>query len=398
MSLAEDDAQRKKGEDPGMIMFKTHHARPLSSQVFIRRWDLKSPIDYRNPVFDCINIESTHLIITDDHVSALFLDSVQTYLQSRKINAVPLSVRPGEASKSLKIFGELAARAIDSGIGRNSTVISLGGGVVKDLSGMLAATLYRGLNLVHIPTTLLAQVDGTIDFNQALNMAQGKNLIGTFYAASTIWINTYFLQTLDDLLIRDGLCECAKHAFCHDSDLLERLLKQEYRHAASLEQIVKDTINLKMSLSDDQSGLGEAIKQYGHCIGHAFEHLNFAKVGHGASVAYGMCVTAEIGCLMDLTTLDIVVQHYKIFESLGFQDVIESKIPSSAIWKQVHHDKHFQHGLPHISLLSASGTMVGDPHGGFLLPVKEHIVKQAVINTQGRARALYCRSPCASNR
>ncbi|KAI4104624.1 MAG: hypothetical protein L6R37_003145 [Teloschistes peruensis] len=130
---------------------------------------------------------------------------LQSLLELHRINAVIISITPGEQSKSISMYLNLLNQAIDAGTDRSSTVISLGGGVVKDLPGIVAATLYRGVDLIHIPTTLLAQLDGTIDFNQAVNMPQGKNLVGTYYVASVVWINTIFLQTLDDRRVRDGL-------------------------------------------------------------------------------------------------------------------------------------------------------------------------------------------------
>ena len=190
-------------------------SKPFRSTVIIQHLNMDSTQWSGIQVFDDLILSSTHIIITDDNVSKIYLTFVLDLLGSKGIQTVTLSMKPGEVSKSLQSYSFLLNQAIDIGIDRHSSIIGLGGGVVKDISGMVASTLYRGLNLIHVPTTVLAQVDAAIDFNQAVNMPQGKNLVGTFFPASVIWINNFFLRTLDDLTIKDGLASqqntlCAK--------------------------------------------------------------------------------------------------------------------------------------------------------------------------------------------
>lgn len=371
--------------------FKAAHQRSLSSVVIILHAEIDSDSSFNaiKPVFDSIKRGSKHVLITDENVSKLYVSQLQEVLNSFGIHAVPILFEPGEASKSIKCYAKLVELAIEAGIDRYSSIISLGGGVVKDLAGMMAATLYRGLNLIHIPTTLLAQVDGAIDFNQALNLSRGKNLIGTFYAASVIWINTFFLQTLGQELIRDGLCESAKHALCHSRSLHNALLRQDFQSSQGLHKIVEETVKVKISLCEDLSGLGEAIKQYGHCIGHAVEHLKFARIGHGAAVAFGMCVSAEISNLKKLTTLDTVIQHYKIVEALGLEDSLLIEFEPGTVWKQVHHDKNFRDGHAYISLLDTPGTLACCPENGYFVALGEDVIEKAVVLTRQRAVSMF---------
>lgn len=210
--------------DESILELRAVQPRPLATRVIILQSSLNASRARTSSIFRNINTTSTHIIISDDNVSSLYMTELQSLLELHRINAVIISITPGEQSKSISMYLNLLNQAIDAGTDRSSTVISLGGGVVKDLPGIVAATLYRGVDLIHIPTTLLAQLDGTIDFNQAVNMPQGKNLVGTYYVASVVWINTIFLQTLDDRRVRDGLCESVKHAICHSSSLFERQL------------------------------------------------------------------------------------------------------------------------------------------------------------------------------
>lgn len=379
-------------ETPFTVTLQTAHPRKLTTAVVLYHWrpDTLLSEQVESSLFRSIHATSVNLLVTDDKVGELYLKPLLVLLRSRTPHLVPLIVPSGEGSKSIGCYSSLIAQALLAGATRWSTVISLGGGVVKDLAGMLAATLLRGVNLIHIPTTLLAQLDAAIDFNQALNMPHGKNLVGTFYAASTVWVNPIFLQTLSPRGITDGLCESVKHALCHgDTQLLQDVCNANYRAGAGLARIIQNTIGLKASLFKDESDLGEAIKQYGHCIGHAFEHLRSGEILHGLAVAYGMCVSAEIGLEFDITPLDLVLEHYRIFNVLGLQHVIASEIEPGAIWQQVHRDKNFRDGCAYVSLLSSPGTLSRHSSGSFFHPCEKAAIEQGVSATLNRTKSLY---------
>jgi 3-dehydroquinate synthase len=160
----------------------------------------------------------------------------------------PIIVLAGEQAKTLETYSTVVGACADIGLDKESTVISFGGGVVKDLARFPASTLYRGVNFVHIPTTVLAQVDAAIGWKQAINLSQEKNLVGSMYSLREIWVNARFLHTLDDRWIRDGLSESVKVALCRSSTFLNLLAEANTSSTDWLVRVVDISISLKLGL------------------------------------------------------------------------------------------------------------------------------------------------------
>ena len=180
-------------------------------------------------VFDDVRKESNHLLVTDKNIEKLYLRRVLECIEKSGRSVRTLIVPANEGSKSFFWYSQLVEKALDYGFDKYSVIFSLGGGVVNNLSGFLASTLYRGIGLIHLPTSLLAQVDAAIDFKQAINYSHGKNLIGNYYPASKIIIDPSVLVTLNKRLIRDGLAETIKHAFCQDTKFLEYIYQNSHQ-------------------------------------------------------------------------------------------------------------------------------------------------------------------------
>ena len=201
----------------------------------------------------------------------------------------------GETSKSLSVAEKVFTRAIESGLDRKSVVIALGGGVVGDLAGFVAATFMRGINLIQIPTTLLAQVDSSVGGKTAVNHAAGKNLIGAFHQPRAVFIDLKFLETLPEREIKSGLGEVVKYGVISDEKFLsflednaEKILQRDLK---TLAHVVRRCCEIKaqvVAADEKESGL-RRILNFGHTMAHAIEEeTGYKKFRHGEAVAVGM--------------------------------------------------------------------------------------------------------------
>ncbi|MBR6713011.1 MAG: 3-dehydroquinate synthase [Selenomonadaceae bacterium] len=219
----------------------------------------------------------------------------------------------GETSKSLFEAEKLYTRAIEAGLDRKSVIIALGGGVVGDLAGFVAATFMRGINLIQIPTTLLAQVDSSVGGKTAVNHALGKNLIGAFHQPKAVFIDLNFLKTLPEREIKSGLGEIVKYGVISDEkffsyleDNADKILQRDLNILA---QIVKHSCEIKakvVSADEKESGL-RRILNFGHTLAHAIEEqTGYKKFRHGEAVAIGIMAAALISCELGKTSAENV--------------------------------------------------------------------------------------------
>jgi 3-dehydroquinate synthase len=211
------------------------------------------------------------------------------------------TVPPGEESKSLAQAERLWRELARGGLDRASTIIALGGGVVGDLAGFVAATLFRGIRFVTAPTTLLAQVDSSVGGKTGLNLPEGKNLVGAFHQPSLVVADVLTLKTLAEREFRSGLAEVVKHAMIADVALFEVLEREAERvlrrDADVLEAIIAKNCAIKARVveQDEREAGLRAVLNFGHTVGHAIEAaLGYGVVTHGEAVAYGMLAAAAL--------------------------------------------------------------------------------------------------------
>lgn len=233
------------------------------------------------------------LLVTDENVGALYADKIAGF----DVVKIPA----GETSKNLREAENLYTRAIESRLDRKSAIVALGGGVVGDLAGFVAATYLRGINFVQVPTTLLAQVDSSVGGKTAVNHKLGKNLIGAFYQPRAVFIDIATLKTLPERELKAGLAEVVKYGIISDENffnyLEENVDKILSRNAEVLAQIVRRSCEIKaevVSLDEKENGL-RRILNFGHTIAHAVEEeTGYEKYNHGEAVAIGMLGAAFI--------------------------------------------------------------------------------------------------------
>jgi len=247
------------------------------------------------------------MVITNPTVKGLYGQALERSLVSQGFTVTFLEVPDGEEQKSLETAGGLYLELGRCLAERTTPIVALGGGVIEDLAGFVAATYKRGVPLVHIPTTLLAQVDSSIGGKVAVNHGQLKNEIGVFYQPEMVLTDIATLKTLDAKTLGDGLAEVIKYGVIRDRRLFIYLEANMARIKAlderALEKIVSHSVKIKAEVvakdEHDLRGL-RAILNYGHTIGHAIESVSGFQMGHGAAVAIGMLAAARVSHEMDI--------------------------------------------------------------------------------------------------
>lgn len=249
-------------------------------------------------------------VISDENVGALHCDAVEGVVTDAGLAVSRRFVPPGEASKSLAMTGDLLGWLLDGGAERSDIVVALGGGMVGDLAGFVAATCLRGLPLVQVPTTLLAMVDSSVGGKTGVNHAAGKNLIGAFYQPPLVVIDPSLLATMPARELASGWGEVVKHGVIQPStpggergDLF-RFLERNAERLARLDPhgvtyAIRRNVALKAAVveADERESGGRAFLNFGHTLGHGIEAAGYHHL-HGEAVAIGMRAAAEIGRAM----------------------------------------------------------------------------------------------------
>ena len=333
--------------------------------------------------------KSPHFILTDRKVDSLYGERLERLFRQKELTIKRFVIASGDRSKTLEVYQNLTNKILSAGVNKNSYIMGFGGGVINNIAGLLASTIYRGINLIQIPTTLLAQVDVAIDFKQAINSKFGKNHIGSYYAASKVFIDPSFLETLSSRHIRNGIAEVVKHALTQDKNLLRHLYSQNTKPVFDtnfLEKIIYKTIHLKIILLNDarksKSLVAEMIPQYGHPVGHALEHLSEYKLLHGEALAIGMCIMAEISHLLSICDDSTRELHYQIIKNYSLPTQIPKWITDRAILNTVKYDKHFIQKIR--SILIAKPGKIAQNESGYVFEISTDILRRALILNRSR--------------
>lgn len=247
-------------------------------------------------------------VISDAQVQS-WRDVVLSSLEHSGFAPMPISFAGGDGAKNLDTVEAVVGQMIEAELDRGAWVAAVGGGVVGDLAGFVAATFLRGVKFVQIPTTIVAQVDASIGGKTGVNHRLGKNTIGAFHQPTMVYIDTDVLRSLPRRELVAGMAEVVKHAVIRDVDLfafleqhLESLLTMEI-DPSTLDQLVAQNVSIKVDVvqQDEREDDLRAILNYGHTIGHAIEaSTNYATYRHGEAVILGMIGAGEIAVRQDL--------------------------------------------------------------------------------------------------
>ena len=238
-------------------------------------------------------------VIADRTVARLYGEAALKALQAEGFVPELLTVPPGERSKSWGVVAHLARELLLRGATRQTLLLALGGGVVGDLTGFLASIFMRGVPCVQVPTTLLAMVDAAIGGKTAINLPEGKNLLGTFYQPRAVVMDPEFLDTLPPKERRNGLAEVVKAAFIRDPGLLGRLEQSRGRIFADREELTEviyraADIKARVVAADVGEAGERRILNFGHTLGHALEQASNFRLPHGRAVALGMLAALHL--------------------------------------------------------------------------------------------------------
>ena len=239
-------------------------------------------------------------IITDENVAAGHYKEVETALLREGIAVRCVTVQPGESAKSLKIFGKCMDMLLGEAWERSMPILSLGGGVITDLGGFVAASLLRGVPHLPMPTSLLAMVDASVGGKTGLNHASGKNLIGAFHHPRQVLIDPNCLKTLPTDQLIAGLAECIKHAVIRDAELFADMERELDDYLAldvpKLADLIARNVTIKarVVMADPYEKGERAHLNFGHTFAHAFERVSAYAIGHGEAVGVGMVCACRL--------------------------------------------------------------------------------------------------------
>lgn len=263
-------------------------------------------------------------IVTDEHVSE-HAEKVAASLGAAGFQTLVATLPAGEGQKSLTVASSLYDRLAEARADRRMLVVPVGGGVMGDLAGFIAATWNRGLPLLMVPTTLLAMVDSSIGGKVGMNHPRGKNLIGAFHQPIGVWIDTAFLSTLPDREYRSGLAEVVKYGVILDAEFFDYLEQNTaailVREAECIRYIVARSCRLKADVveSDEREETGlRAVLNYGHTFAHAFETVGgYGAWLHGEAVSAGMICASRLAERRGLIGGEVTERQRRLLQTFG---------------------------------------------------------------------------------
>ena len=250
------------------------------------------------------------LVVTDTNVAPHYLERTENSLKSAGFSVISEIIPEGEPSKNLVNYEKLLRRMAAAHLTRADTVVALGGGVTGDLAGFAAASYLRGIQLVQVPTTLLAMVDSSVGGKTAVDLPEGKNLVGAFHQPALVLCDLDTLDTLPQAVFREGCAEVIKTAILFDRPLFEDLKRDGLNF--NRESVIARCVEHKRDIvAEDEFETGSRkLLNLGHTLGHAVEKCSGYAVAHGAAVAIGTAAMARAFCREDGEEIHAVLQKF----------------------------------------------------------------------------------------
>lgn len=330
-----------------------------------------------------------YVVISDEVVAPLHAARVMAALQqiAPAERSTLLTLPAGEQHKTRAEWARLSDALLAWGAGRDTTILALGGGVVGDLVGFVAATFMRGVPVVQLPTTLLAMVDAAVGGKTAVDTPAGKNLVGAFHDPAAVVMDTALLNTLPPAVLRTGLAEMLKHGvlanaayFAQVEETGRRLAQLDDRaRAAALTPLVADSVRIKAAVvaDDAREGGKRQVLNFGHTIAHAIEKLLDYRLPHGDAVALGMIVEAQLAELSGVAREPLARRIREALTAVGLPTTLPAGVDRDAVLHETHGDKKARAGAARYALPLALGEM--DPaEGRWSRPVADALVRQAL--------------------
>jgi 3-dehydroquinate synthase len=324
---------------------------------------------------------TTTLVVCDDH-TRFPAEAVGRTLAGVGLGVTMACVSAGEVSKSLDVAGKLYDALAAIPADRQTVVVAVGGGVVGDVAGFVAATYNRGLPLVMVPTSLLAMVDSSVGGKVGINHPKGKNLIGAFHQPAGVWIDTATLVTLPEREYRGGLAEVVKHGVILDADFFtwleanaDAVLK---RDPGAIRHVVTRSCELKAGIVEkderEETGL-RVVLNYGHTFAHAFETVGgYGHWSHGEAVAAGMACASRLAEKLEMIPADVTTRQIRLLEQFGLPTAAKPEWPADRLIEVMRRDKKVTAGRLRFVLPTRLGEVVLRDE------VAELLVRESLLN------------------
>ena len=320
-----------------------------------------------------------YAVITDDNVGPLYAARVRDAIGAARTTV--LTVPAGEAHKTRDTWARLSDELIAAGFGRDSLIIALGGGVVGDVAGFVAATYMRGIPYIQVPTTLLAMVDASIGGKTGVDTPAGKNLVGAFHQALAVVVDPTVLATLPRAHIRAGFAEVIKHGAIADEAYLARAVAAASNLGAldpashAMVDLVSRSIEIKADVvrRDEREGGVRKILNFGHTIGHAVELLSDYSMLHGDAIAVGMAYESTLAERCGVAAAGTADRIQHAVETAGFEARRPASMSPDRIVAATHGDKKARAGRVEYALPSRVGAMAG-ASSGWSIAVEDELV------------------------
>ena len=329
------------------------------------------------------------VVVTDTTVEGLHLPRALASLAGAATNATDplvLTVPPGEHHKTRDEWARLSDAMLAAGCGRDSTVVALGGGVVGDLAGFVAATFMRGVPVVQVPTTLLAMVDASVGGKTAVDTPHGKNLVGAFHPPSVVVADPAVLATLPVAQRRSGLAEALKHGIIADERHFEAVLALAPRLAddawapdeAFVAQLARSiAIKADVVRQDPRERGLRKILNFGHTIGHAVEQLSGYALLHGEAVAIGMVAEATAAELGGIAAGGTAARVREAVRAAGLPERRPDGLAADAVLGAARGDKKARRGVAEYAVPARVGAMAGGDRG-WAVPLEDALLREAL--------------------
>jgi len=304
-----------------------------------------------------------YAIISDANVAPLYAARVRNALGAAQTEL--FTIPPGESEKTREQWSHLTDALLSAGFGRDSTILALGGGVVGDLAGFVAATYMRGTPFVQIPTTLLAMIDASIGGKTGVDTAAGKNLVGAFHRPRAVIADPSVLATLPANHLRAGMAEAIKHGAIADATYYRRidvalsaLLAEPDHHA--MRALILNSVEIKASivLQDERESGIRRILNFGHTLGHAIESESDYRLLHGEAIAIGMVLEAQLGERLGVTPAGTAKQLRDTLTRAELPVTIPKDLDARRILSATRGDKKVREGVTEYALIAEIGRAI----------------------------------------
>jgi len=330
---------------------------------------------------------AAYAVISDSHVGKLYGEELVQQLSAGDHRVELLTFPAGESNKTRETWASLSDRMLAAQFGRDSAVIALGGGVVSDVAGFVAATYLRGVPLVQVPTSLLAMIDSSIGGKTGVDVPAGKNLLGAFHQPRVVVADPDLLGSLASVQLAAGLAEAVKHGVIADAEYFA-FLEAEYaaifaKHAPALERLVRHSVEIKAAVvaQDEREQGRRAILNFGHTVGHAIESTSKYEVLHGEAVSIGMVYEGRLAESLGIAAAGTARRISSVLERLHLPIERPDGSHVDELLAAMRADKKVRAGEIRLALPKTIGTAHGSDGEGWTVAVGEEAIRQVLVNT-----------------